>query len=327
MNTIKFILICLSFLLSSVIFATMEEAKVLLKKGELSAAKVLFEAELKEPHINPVASSWLARIAWQDKDFDIAEKLANKAVKKLPESAEIQSNYGIIMANLAQTSSVFSKFGYAKKTLSGFSKAVSIEPENIIYRQNLMAYHLAAPGIAGGDKEIALEQANAINELDIKQGLQALLSVYMATENEAAIQALFAGMTEEQKQDPDILLTYGLYQQTTEKYDQALIQFQHAITYATDQEEFQSSKYGALYQLGRTSVLSKQNIGSGIEALRQYIDTAPELDGLPSKEWAEFRLANLIEAGGNKSEAVSTYTRLAQDTNDENLKSAIKKAL
>jgi len=290
-------------------------------------AKVLFEAERNSTQITPIANSYLARIAWRDKDFDAAEKLINKAIKKLPASAEVQSNYGIIMANLAQTSSVFSKFGYAKKSLSGFTKAVSIEPENINYRQSLLAYHIAAPGIVGGDKEIALEQAQAIKTLDTKQGLEALLNVYTVMEDEAAIQVLFAEMTNEQKQDPDILYSYGLQQQSAENYTAALAQFQQAFTNAADRAEFQSSKYAALYQLGRTSVLSNQNISSGMEALHKYIDTAPELDGLPSKEWAEFRLANLIEADGNKQQAISTYNRLMQNTDDKNLKSSIKKRL
>jgi len=38
-----------------------------------------------------------------------------------------------------------------------------------------------------------------------------------------------------------------------------------------------------LYQLGKTSVLAESNIDTGISALEEFIDEAPDLDDLAPK--------------------------------------------
>ncbi|MBE9548447.1 MAG: hypothetical protein IMF09_03495 [Proteobacteria bacterium] len=78
MNTIKTSLVCFTLIFSSTVFASMEEGKTLLNKGEFTTAKILFEAERNTPQSTPIANSYLARIAWSDKDFYTAEKLINK---------------------------------------------------------------------------------------------------------------------------------------------------------------------------------------------------------------------------------------------------------
>lgn len=321
-------LLLLSFLLLSTtqLYAN-TEAVTLFKDGNLPAAKLLFEQDLQETTTAPESLAYLARIAMRQDDMDSAEELAKKAVTQTPNNAFVQYSYGIVMGRIAQDASIFSALGYAKKTLSGFSQAVSLEPENTAYRQSLMSYHLAAPGIAGGDKDIALEQAEKIKAQDLKLGTRALINVYAVTEDKTAIKTLFAELPVELSQDADILFHRGLYQQTVEAYSAAVQDFELAIQQAGDEDEFQQSKFGALYQIGRTSVISKTEFQQGIESLQEYIETAPKLPGLPSKEWAEFRMANLVEADGRKDDAVVIYKRLAKNVSDERLKKAIKAAL
>ncbi len=300
-----------------------QKAIDLFNDGELTAAKLLFE----QTKTKPVALAYLARIALRQDDLDTAKKLADKAVTQAPDTAIVQYSYGIIMGQVAQDASVFRAMGYAKKTLSGFTQAVSLEPDNIAYRQALMSYHLAAPGIVGGDKDIALQQATRIKSLDSKRGVLALISVYAVTEDKAAIRTLFSKLSPELINDPDILFRRGMYQQSLEAYPAAIQDFELSIEQAGEVTEFQASKFGALYQIGRTSVISKTQIQTGIDSLKKYMETAPELPGLPSKEWAEFRLANLIEANGGADEAILTYKRLSQSVSDKRLKKAIKAAL
>ncbi len=88
--------------------------------------------------------------------LDRVQELAEKAVKQPLNTAFVQFSYGIIMSIVAQNSIFLNALGYVKKSLSGHAQAVALEPNNIPYRQSLLGYHLNAPGIAGGDKDIAL---------------------------------------------------------------------------------------------------------------------------------------------------------------------------
>jgi len=314
-------------LLSASQVSANQEAIDLFTKGETVAAKLLFEKNLGNSTNPSEALAYLARIALRQDDLDKAKELAGKSIKEGPDSAVAQFSYGLVMGRTAQDASIFRALGYAKKTLSGFSKAVSLEPDNISYRQSLIGYHLAAPGIAGGDKNIALQQAEHIKTLDLKLGTQALINVYAVTEDKPAAKKLFAELADELSRDADIIFNRGMYQQSLKDYPAAVEDFELAIQQAGDIDEFRSSKFGALYQIGRTSVISKTRIQPGIESLKEYMETAPELPGLPSKEWAEFRMANLIEASGREDDAIVIYKRLATNSSDKRLKKAVKAAL
>ena len=54
----------------------------------------------------------------------------------------------------------------AKKVKSEFKEAVQLDPSNIAARRDLEEYCLDAPWIAGGSKDEALEQVNAIAAID-----------------------------------------------------------------------------------------------------------------------------------------------------------------
>ena len=57
-------------------------------------------------------------------------------------------------------------FSLAKKVKNEFQEAVSLNPSNIAARRDLEEYCLDAPWIAGGSKDEALQQVNAIAAID-----------------------------------------------------------------------------------------------------------------------------------------------------------------
>ena len=146
-----------------------------------------------------------------------------------------------------------------------------------------------------------------------------------------AIAVLKAGQTEEaialfekHKEDPKAMVYLAKIYMDVD-LDEAE-EFTVAISKNAETEASITAKYRALYQLGKTSVLSETNIDAGIIALREYIDKAPDLDGLAPKPWAEFRLANLLALNTQKAEAKTIYLRLAKADNEELAKQAKKAA-
>jgi len=252
-------LVTCALLFANPSYANLDEAIEQFNNGEHAAATKLFKDANANVQETAIANSFLGRIAFQNEEYKQAEKLIAQAQKSAPASAKVQANYGILMAGLAQQANIFKKLGYAKKSLAGFKLASELEPDNLSYHQNLMSYYLGAPGIAGGDNDLALEEAKAIAKLDGIRGILAHFSVYQATEDTAAIELMLNSFTEEQKRNPDILLYSGLYYQSTKDYSQAIEKFSLSIQHADADENqtYQASKYSALYQIGRTSVLSE----------------------------------------------------------------------
>jgi len=302
--------------------AQVNNAVALYQQDEFKKAKSLFKKVLKADKKSIDTLVYLARINAKLKNWDDAEDHIKAALKLAPKNAYVQNLSGKIYGSIAQNASIFSALGYAKKCLKGFEKAVILTPENIEYRQALMSFYLGAPSIAGGDEELAMKNAQAINKLDIKQGYIAIGEVLSATKDKKALTQHLANTPDNIQNDAEVLLGKGFIYQQQKNYHQALSHFQRAAENAKNitDEEILTIKYQALYQLGKTSDLSKQQLAQGITALTQFIERAPVNKRLASKEWAQFRLANLIAKQGDKSKAKSLYQLVAKNTDDEDLK-------
>ncbi|TQV82792.1 tetratricopeptide repeat protein [Aliikangiella coralliicola] len=295
--------------------------------GRFQSAEKKFIKILKSNNKHLQSIIYLTRISMRGYKLDDAENYIEQALEISPENAEVQHLSGAVYGSIARDASVFTAMGYVKDCLKGFNKAVELEPGNIDYRLSLINFHLNAPGIAGGDKEIAVEQAKAIRKINEKRGFIALLSVYTSIEDDESTQSLLNSIPQSLANDADVLFNKGIIEQGKEKFERATISFQQAITNAGEKEEFSISKYAAIYQLGRTSVLSQKNIEPGVKFLKRYIAEAPEHESLPSKEWAQFRLANLIEAQGKNDEARVIYQKISGKTQDQNLIKQVKEKL
>ncbi|MBL4909634.1 MAG: tetratricopeptide repeat protein [Alteromonadaceae bacterium] len=308
--------------------AQIKNAVALYHKNKFKAAKTLFLQILKADQKSLDSLVYLTRINAKQKNFDDAEGHIKIALKLAPNNAYVQNLSGKIYAAIAQRASIFSALGYAKKCLKGFRTAVELSPKNIDYQQMLISYYIGAPGIAGGNEELAMQHAQAINKLDIKQGYIAIGKVLLAQENDKALAQHLANTPTNIQNDAEVLLGKGFIYQKQKDYPQALVYFQRAAKNAINSdEETRTIKYQSLYQLGKTSDISKQQLNQGIAALTQFIDQAPSGDQLASKEWAQFRLANLIAKQGDKSKAKSLYQLVAKNTKDENLKDKVEDLL
>lgn len=306
-----------------------QHAEQLFKQEQLPQAKKIF-TDLLSKDISSIENlGYLARISAKQNNFDDAENFIKKALILAPKNAFIQNLSGKIYGNIAQNASIFSALGYAKKCLKGFRTAVKISPKNIDYQQALLSFYLSAPSIAGGDEELAMVHAQAINKLDSKQGYIAIGEVFNATKNKKALAQHLSNTPEGIKRDPEVLLSKGFIYQQQENYQQALINFKQATEYSKNAKDKESLtiKFQALYQLGKTSDVSAKQIDDGIAALTSFIKQAPKNKQLASKEWAQFRLGNLMAKQGDKNKAKQLYQLVAKNTDDKQLKKKIKKLL
>ena len=118
------------------------------------------------------------RSALREGDVDGAVALAEKAAKEDPKSSMIQLWLGRAYGQKARKASVFTQLSWAKKCKTAFERSVSLDPESLDARTDLLAYHVNAPGIAGGDKEEARRQAEEIRKRDPVRGHLAWGSVH-----------------------------------------------------------------------------------------------------------------------------------------------------
>ncbi|GAB5380530.1 MAG: hypothetical protein Alis3KO_26700 [Aliiglaciecola sp.] len=300
--------------------AELQQAISNFELGELDKARKSFV----EYSDNALAQTYLARLT-MDEDLDVAEQWIEKAWQLDNQVAITAYFRGIIMGRQA-SDSIFSALSYAKKSLKSFEKAVELEPENIQYRMGLMQFHLSAPGIAGGDEDEAKSQLNAIQSMSDYHGTRALLSFHQQQENDGEYLLTLIEAIKTYPDLPDFYVEHGLYLQRNQQYDQAIALFVTAQQKMGVAENSERQRFMATYQIGRTAVLSEKYLQQGHDALVDYLQHSPKDRNLPDKQWATYRLAQILHLQEQHSDAKSLLGMLMK-TNDKELVSRAKKLL
>lgn len=308
----------LSLTISQASHADMNSAITAFEQGEMDKATELFEAESSSLQ----AKIYLARILMRS-DLDDAEDWIEDAVEQDADSAEVHYWRGRVMGQQA-SESFLSALSYAKKSKASFARAVELEPDSIKYQTGLFRFHVNAPGIAGGDIDIAKKVADDVTKLDKKAGIKLHIDLAQKQEDEELVMQLL----EQGKTDfsglPDFYFKAGIINQQNKDYSAAMKEFAKASELSGDDDESLQSQWGALYQIGRTAVFSKSELEQGISALQRYVEQAPQVEALPSKLWAQFRMANLMEMADQKEQAKGIYKQLTK-SDDKELVKQVKK--
>jgi tetratricopeptide (TPR) repeat protein len=253
-------------------------------------------------------------------DPDEAEEKIEAALELAPKRADVHFLCGQVMG-IQASQSIFSALSYAGKSLDCFKQAATLEPANTEYKYGLMMFYLGAPGIAGGDTELAWQQVQDIAALDEQAGLRAKLNYYRQTDKEKAYAETMAQALASYPDHAEFYYQHGLTLQQQEQYEAALAAFQQATNATIDDEEAHF-RLSALYQIGRNAVFSKQAVKEGIDALLAYIQAIPPDASLPSAQWAHFRLAQLYRLT-SATDAVKQHLKLAANTDDKQLQDNI----
>lgn len=244
--------------------------------------------------------------------FDFFEALRDDNA----ENVEVNYYLGMSAVIMAQKASIFSKLGYAEDFLEAMEKTITLKPDHTDALNTLIGFHLAAPSIAGGDTDKALTYAHQLKKIDEVKGFEQLANVYKKTEKaELAEQTLKNGL-EKFPESSSLYFTRATAYISDKAWNKARADLNLAIKYAKDDDERSS----ALYQQGKTSAESGEEIELGINALTQAMPLADK----DYKPWIEYRLAQLYIHNNNFAKAKGALSSINIDEDDD-LKSKVKK--
>jgi tetratricopeptide (TPR) repeat protein len=144
---------------------------------------------LAEP-ANGEAAFYLGRLALRRGDHEQAVLWLEKATKLVPDKSAYFRELGDAYGLSAQKAGVFSKFGFAKKCLAAYDRAVALDPANLDARASRIEYYRQAPGIVGGGMDKAYAEAAEIRRRDAMRGATILGNLYVAEKKYAEAFAL-----------------------------------------------------------------------------------------------------------------------------------------
>lgn len=256
------------------------------------------------------------------KNNDRAEKLLEKAIKFDANNADYQHWYATVSCNLASSASMFSALGYAKRCKKAYESALALAPQNPRSYIALGSFLAQAPGIAGGDKDQALQLAEKLKQLDETQGWLLQLKLTDIADD-AAFNQFLAG-AELLKARPEPYFQRAMQLAAQENYSAAISLLQQAIRQTALDDEAKASITESYYQLARCAVLGKTAVPEGIAAMQQYLQDNP---GSERFDWAQLRLAQLYLLADAPDKAKAITDPLLASTGDDKLKAELKKLL
>lgn len=266
----------------------------LFDQGKLKQAKTFFTAIDDE---NAERNYYLGRIAFDEDEWDDAVDFFEDAIDE-EESSTYYTWLGNSLGVMAQNANIIRQGMLAPQIKDAYEKAVSLNPREMDAQWGLVQYYTQAPSFMGGSYEKAEETAKAIKKIDPLRGSDALAIVYNGLEKYDLAEKEYITAS---KLDSKRLLNLGMFYQRRSDYEKAFETFEKAI--ATD-----STDFGSLYQIGKTSALSGLKLDRGIVCLDDYLKEEPQ-NGNPSHAGALMRLGMIYEKKGSKSEAIASYKK------------------
>ena len=291
-------------------------------QSKIDQAKKLFEERKYEESIkllSPIddddsdyaaAQYYLGRIAYAKKEYDDAADYFEEATEANDKQADYFTWLGDTYGTIAGDANVLTQGMLAPKMKSAWEKAIALDSKNLGARLSLIQYYLQAPGIMGGSVEKAKEVAGQVAKIKPAEGHRQMGNIHMKEKNTVEAEKEFILMV---KTDPTYVGGLANFYTGQKQYDKAFQLFEEAI-------QKNPTDFLSIYQYGRTSAVSGQQMEKGEEYLKKYLTAYAPKQNEPSHAGANMRLAQIYEKKGNKKEAKRLYEMAVKA--DGNLKEA-----
>lgn len=257
-----------------------------------------------------------ARALFNQQRLEDANTLLNFAVEQFPTHSELHYLAGLCKIKLASDGNIFAAKDRALRGVALLQKAIALKPDHFPARQALIDFYSVAPAAAGGDKELARQQADLMAEINPAQAALALSRILLNEKKpDEAIAILNKYLTD--PPNPLLLARKAQLLNDNQQYGEAFATYRLTAKYAVEL----GNKYNALYHIGRLAVIADQDVDIGIEALEDYLEFYKNSEN-PSVKWATLRLAQLMYRTSQLEEAsklAASLTSVEQDDEEFNL--------
>jgi lipopolysaccharide biosynthesis regulator YciM len=136
-----------------------------LNANHLDDARTLFLQQLPKLETKNTILTRLGEVEFHAGNYDKAIDYLQQAIVVDPNSAVNYLLLGRSYGQKAQTGSMFSAMGLAKKCIASFEKAYSLDPKNTQILQALVEYHSTAPSIVGGSQDKLLQYSAELKKI------------------------------------------------------------------------------------------------------------------------------------------------------------------
>lgn len=284
------------FLLSFSFAARADSPKDLLQAGRVDDAINALNRQISSNPSDAEAINQLCRAYFQYEDWDRAESRCKKAVEMQPNNFGFHHWLGRVYGEKAGRATL--PIGLALKTRDEFQRAAQLDPGNASALADVAEYYIEAPGMMGGGKDKAIEQAKIIGKINPAQEHWVYARIAEKNKDLATAEKEYRAMVEAGNGGAEGWLNLGFFYRNQKRYnemEQAFVKMSQAPMPA---REVLVEAANSLFRTGRA-------FSFAIELLRRYFSEGPVEEAPAFK--AHYLLGQLLEKQGDPSGAAGEY--------------------
>src|SRR5438270_574094 len=160
------IAILFTFYVGSALAGADESVPALIANGHIDDALTALQGRVHQSPNDAVAQNLLCRAYFSIGEWDRGISACERAVSLAPDNSQYHLWLGRVYGEKADRSNWMTAAGLAKHVRSEFENAVRLDPTSVDARSDLAEFYIEAPGIVGGGRDKAEQQANSLLALD-----------------------------------------------------------------------------------------------------------------------------------------------------------------
>lgn len=273
------------------------DTQSLLNSGRVDEAIQILDAQVKASPNDAEANNLLCRAHFMLGEWDAAISACERAVSLKPQSSPYHLWLGRAYGEKADRASFMTAAGLAKKVRTSFERAVELDPKSSAARTDLGEFYTEAPGIVGGGKDKAHQQAEALMAFDPARGHWLLARIDEKNKDAAAAEREYREAISASHSGARAwldLANFFFYAHRLEDMDQAIRTLESS---PVDHAESIMNAGGILLRANR-------DYPTAIRLLHKYL-AAPVEEGPAFKAHAQ--LGELLEKQGDRKGAAGEY--------------------
>ncbi len=250
----------------------------------------------------PEGKKYSVQAALKVNDWDTALDLAEELVADYPKSSEahflLAHAIRIKMEEVSQVRAMFSLGDYKE----ALATAIQLDPANIAARTEQIGFFIFAPGVAGGDKELAQQRINDLRPFDAFSALEMEVQLAAVNKDPKRQELLLKEMLSLQPKHPSTLMNLAGIEIERKAYPAA-----EAWLLKIDDSEDPGWPLLAQYQRAKWRILAKQNVDQAIALMTAYAEQLPQTNSeinLPPLAAVWWRMALAYENKGEPDRAI-----------------------
>ncbi len=183
------------------------------------------------------------------------------------------------------------------------ARSIELDPNLVSARAERIGYLIHAPGIAGGDRDEAAREIEALEALDPRAAAQMAVELARVEEDQEALVAAINKLVALEPEQPSQALQTALVLIGEARYEEA----EERLSSLADSEE-PGVALGSLYQRARWRILAEQDTETAAAFLEDYLARRgdDEVPWSPNRAAAYWRLGLAQELNGDLEAALAS---------------------